>query len=294
MKPLYISVYNFETALDVLETHHDISGIIIRASLLELHKVFETELLPLLTKAKESNVAIYIKDNRLLHNNMMNDIKDSLRAIQSHAVGLFVGDPAIIEIAKEFQMKNDIIFAPEMILTSSTNCQFWINQGASNVEFSHELTFKEINQMMSKLHSLPFVQIHGQLSMFQSRRLLVDNYLTHLEHDVIGETKAGLSLYDKERDLHYTITQDERGTEIYNGQIISIIDLLHRFDQMPLAIIDTFFLTKERRNRVIDLYKEALSDDSYPEHATIYAEKMQSIFKDATLSRGFFLKPTIF
>lgn len=292
---LYISVYDTITALDVLKNHTVIDGIIVRQSLLSLEDTlsfWQQELIPL---AKDKSIKLYLKDNRLLHNKHLLKVKSLLSMLKDTTVGLFIGDPAVIMIAQEVNYQGEVVFSPEMILTSSGNSQFWVNQGANSVEYAHELTFNEINTMISNQTFIPFVQIHGKLSMFQSRRLLVDNYFTHLEKsnlftDALGE----LSLYDKERELHYIITQDERGTEIYNGQIISVIDMLDRFEKRPNCIVDTYFLTKEKRDQIINLYITALNDLNYTDNKQIYANQMQTIYKDEQLSRGFFLRPTIF
>lgn len=292
---LYISVYDTTTALDVLNTHTDIDGVIVRQSLLSLEETltfWQQELIPL---AKEKAIKLYLKDNRLLHNEHLKKVTELLVTLKDTMIGLFIGDPAAMMIAKEIGYQGEVVFSPEMILTSSGNSQFWVNQGANSVEYAHELTFKEINAMIEKQTFVPFVQIHGKLSMFQSRRLLVDNYFTHLEKNTLSESNLGeLSLYDKEREQHYIITQDERGTEIYNGQIISVIDMLDRFETRPNCIVDTYFLTKEKRDQIIALYIAALSDTGYADNKQTYANQMQTIYKDEQLSRGFFLRPTIF
>lgn len=293
MKPLYISVYDYETALDVVRTHPQVTGIILRQSLLSTSDELD-EIKHLVQEVQNADVQLYLKDNRLLHNSHLKTVITTLKYLNGNKVGIFVGDPAVIKIAKEIAYDGEIVFAPEMVITSHGNAQFWVQQGARNVEISHELTFKELNVIMKNLSIIPFVQIHGQLSMFQSRRLLVDNYFTHLDHKISVAEHGQLSLYDKERELNYIITQDERGTEIYNGQIISIVDLLHRFEKMPNCIVDTYFSTKQKRNAVISLYLEALSDQEYETHKDAYAEKMKEIYVDEQLSRGFFLKPTIF
>lgn len=295
MIPLYISVYDINAAIDTLTHHSHIKGLIMRQSLLMTPADTTSILQQLVPQTRAHNIHFYLKDNRLLHNQHIPLVKQNLLLLKGHNIGLFIGDPAVIAIAQELEYDGDIIFAPEMILTSHQNAHFWITQGADTVEISHELTFRELNAIINQLPVLPFVQIHGQLSMFQSRRLLVDNYFTHLNYtDTDVSSDAQLSLYDHERDLNYIITQDERGTEIYNGQSISIIDLLNRFDVFPNFVIDTYFLTPKKRNAVIQLYIEALQDQDYEVNKTTYAHKMQTIYGNEPLSRGFFLKPTIF
>lgn len=295
MIPIYVSVYDYQSALDVLETHKNIEGLILRQSLLSTSEEIDNIIHNLLPLANQAGIKLYIKDNRLLHNMHLKTVTQTLSQLNTHNIGVFIGDPAIFTITNKISYDGDVIFAPEMILTSHQNAQFWIDQGATNVEISHELTFKELNVIIQNLKHRPFVQIHGQLSMFQSRRLLVNNYLTHLDLNENIHTHPGeLALYDKERELHYIITQDERGTEIYNGQSISIIDLLNRFEIRPNCIVDTYFLTKQKREDVINLYIEAFQDEAYDANKEIYANKMQLIYADEPLSRGFFLKPTIF
>lgn len=294
MDSLNISVYDYASALAVAQSHPQISGIILRYSLLadEIQTKQITDELVRITR--QNDIKLYLKDNRLLHNMHIQKVKENMLLLSKYNIGIFAGDPAIIAIAQEINYDGEIIFAPEMVMTSHRNGQFWIDQGAAGIEISHELTFKEINAMMELLTVKPFVQIHGQLSMFQSRRLLIDNYFNHLQKDDVIDENSQLSLYDKERDLHYTITQDTRGTEIYNGQTISIIDLLDRFVEKPHYIVDTYFLTAEKRNRVIELYVQALMDSAYLENKKQYAIEMQHIYQTEQLSRGFFLKPTIF
>lgn len=294
MRPLYISVYDCSAAVDVLSTHTQLDGVIFRHSLLSSREELNDIIHTLIPRAEHVKVRLYMKDNRLLHNEHLTHVRETLLQLKGHNIGLFIGDPAVISIAKSIEYDGEIIFAPEMIMTSLGSAQFWMNQGANNVEISHELTFKELNFMIENLTKLPFVQIHGQLSMFQSRRLLVDNYFTHLNHEEAIESHGQLSLYDKERDLRYIVTQDERGTEIYNGHIISIIDLLDRFPIMPNCIVDTYFLTRQKRNEVIELYIEVTQDTAYTINKEMYAKKIQMIYADTPVSRGFFLKPTIF
>lgn len=294
MKSLYISVYDYEAAIDVASTHEQIAGVILRHSLLSTSAELAPILQKLVPEMQNKTIKLYLKDNRLLHNTHLKTVEENLEYLKGNNIGIFAGDPAVLAIAKKIGYDGEVVFAPEMIMTSDGSAQFWLNQGAHNVEIAHELTFKELNVIMKNLAIAPFVQIHGQLSMFQSRRLLIDNYFTHLGYKEQMRSDGNLSLYDKERELNYIITQDERGTEIYNGQTISIIDLLSRFEQMPNCIVDTYFLTKQKRDATIELYLMALADVDYEVNKNGYAEKMQLIYNDEKLSRGFFLKPTIF
>lgn len=294
MTSLYLSVYNTSAAISALSHSQYFTGLIVRQSLLASNEELDMLFSDLIPLAQKQNIQLYFKDNRLLHNAHLDTVKQNIKHLKGHSIGLFIGDPAVIALAQEIAYDGDIIFAPEMILTSHQNAQFWLEQGAHNVEISHELTFKEINAIMNNLSITPFVQVHGQLSMFQSRRLLIDNYYTHLNYHAESDETTHISLYDKERDLNYTIIQDDRGTEIYNGQSISIIDLLDRFDSFPRCIIDTYFLTTNKQVAVIQLYSEALQDSNYVLNKEMYAQKMKMIYGDEPLSRGFFLKPTIF
>lgn len=238
-----------------------------------------------------ANKTLYIKDTFIFHTGDLNKVYSSIKSLNTN-IKLIVGDPAFLYHFK--QIDRDIVYGPDMIITSSKNGNFWIDNNAKTVELGKELTFAEINEICKNLQQTPFLQIFGNVSMFQSRRQLLSNFENHLNKTNKFKENDDLYLYDYERNLSYKILESDRGTEVFNGEIISIIDRIESFLYPMNLILNIDNKFSENINKQIILLHINVLTNKYEKNKLASIKKEVELLLDEPISRGFFYKETVY
>ncbi len=256
--------------------------------------------------AHEKGAKVYVAVNALFHNERLSDLPDYLRFLRDTQVDAIVfGDPGVLMVAREVAPELTLHWNGETMGTNWFSTNYWGRKGASRVALAREINMDAIIEIKEKAEVEIEIQVHGMMTMFQSKRTLVGNYFQFQGKDLaIERTDRGrqMFLFDPERKAKYPIFEDENGTHIMSPKDVCIIDELE--DLLDAKIdcfkIDGIFKTTEYMEKIVKLYNEAIDlyfndPDAYDEKKDDFIEQIEQIQpKNRDIDTGFFFKETVY
>ncbi|NDI33957.1 peptidase U32 family protein [Chengkuizengella sediminis] len=255
--------------------------------------------------AHAKGVKIYVAVNNIFNNAQMETLPSYLRALHDYQVDAIVfGDPAIISVLKQLNIKMNLHWNTEMTSTNYVTANYWGTKGATRMTLARELNLEEIQEISDKLKLETQIQIHGITNIYHSKRELVKSYMGHINNEVTDKFDKDRNLYLVEyerQDLKLPIYEDENGTHIMSADDICTIDVLDEVLGEPVDSVKIEGLLKsiEYNETVVRCYREAI--DLYFENPESYEfnpewlEKIKQVQDpDRELSYGFFFKEQVY
>jgi len=249
---------------------------------------------------------VYVSMNAIFHNDKVSELADYIKFLKDVEVdGVIFGDPAVLMVAREVAPELKLHWNTEQTVTNWFTANYWGSKGAKRAVLAREINMDSIIEIKEHAEVEIEVQVHGMTSMFQSKRMLIGNYMQFQGKNLEVEKRdkeRNLHLFDPERDARYPIFEDENGTHIMSPNDICIIDEL---EEMIDAEVDSFKIdgllkSTEYMEVVTNIYREAIdlcADDreSYEERKEDYLNKLEEIQPgNRKLDTGFFFKETVY
>lgn len=256
--------------------------------------------------AHEKGAKVYVAMNALFHNNMLPLLPDYIQFLHKAGVDAIVfGDPAVLVNVREHAPGMKLHWNTETTATNWYTADYWGRKGASRAVLARELNMDAIVEIKEEANVEIEVQVHGMTCMFQSKRMLLGNYMAFQGKDlaVQGRSKdRSLILHDPERDAKYPVWEDKNGTHIMSPKDMCIIDEL---EEMLDAGVDSFKIDGILKDSgyikaVTALYRKAI--DIYSEDPGKYAKEKDALLDEVKavqpenrdLDTGFFFKETVY
>lgn len=256
--------------------------------------------------AHEKGAKVYVAMNALFHNETLDLLPDYIVFLDQVGVDAIVfGDPAVLMNVKEHAPTMKLHWNTETTATNWYTANYWGRKGAARAVLARELNMDAVVEIKEEAEVEIEVQVHGMTCMFQSKRMLIGNYMDFQGRDlkVQGKSKdQSLFLHDPERNAKYPIWEDKNGTHIMSPKDMCIIDEL---EEMLDAEVDTFKIDGIQKEfsyieKITSLYRKAI--DLYLEDPEKYAEKKERFLEEVKvvqpsnreLDTGFFFKETVF
>ncbi|ADC50432.1 protease peptidase U32 family [Alkalihalophilus pseudofirmus OF4] len=249
---------------------------------------------------------VYVAMNALFHNDKVGELADYIAFLKEADVDAIVfGDPAVLMTAREVAPDMKLHWNTETTATNWFTANYWGRKGAKRAVLARELNMDAIVEIKEEADVEVEVQVHGMTCMFQSKRMLIGNYMKfqgkNLAVERTGQSR-NMVLFDEERDAKYPIFEDENGTHIMSPNDISIIDEL---EEMIDAGVDSFKIegilkSTEYMEEVVAAYRAAidlcvLDRDAYEETKDEFVEQIEAIQPaNRKLDTGFFFKETVY
>lgn len=256
--------------------------------------------------AHAKGAKVYVAVNALFHNDKLRDLPDYLRFLRDVEVDAIVfGDPGVLMIAREVAPELTLHWNGETTGTNWYSANYWGRKGAKRVALAREINMDAIVEIKEKAEVEIEIQVHGMMTMFQSKRTLVGNYFEFQGKDLAIERTdrdRHMFLFDPERNAKYPIFEDKNGTHIMSPKDVCIIDELE--DLLDAKIdcfkIDGIFKSTEYMERVVQLYNEAIDlyfedPDAYDDKKDYFIEEIEKIQPiNREIDTGFFFKETVY
>ncbi|PYZ95299.1 collagenase-like protease [Salipaludibacillus keqinensis] len=256
--------------------------------------------------AHERGAKVYVAMNALFHNDTLPLLPDYIKFLKQISVDAIVfGDPAVLLNVKEHAPNMSLHWNTETTATNWYTANYWGRKGATRAVLARELNMDAIVEIKEAAEVEIEVQVHGMTCMFQSKRMLIGNYMAFQGKDlkVQGKRKdRTLILHDPERNAKYPIWEDKNGTHIMSPKDMCIIDEL---EEMIDTGVDSFKIEGIQKDiqyltEITGLYREAI--DLYVENPELYQEKKDQFFEkvksiqpsNRELDTGFFFKETVY
>ncbi|WNF37642.1 peptidase U32 family protein [Bacillaceae bacterium IKA-2] len=257
-------------------------------------------------QAHQKGVKVYVAMNALFHNDKLSLLPDYIRFLDQIGVDAIVfGDPAVLMVAREVAPTMQLHWNTETTATNYFTANYWGRKGAKRAVMAREINMESIVETKENAELEIEVQVHGMTCMFQSKRMLIGNYMEFQGKDLRVEGRSKdrtLFIHDPEREAKYPIFEDENGTHIMSPNDICIIDELEDMLEAGLDCfkIDGILKSVEYTEKVTALYKEAIElyledPEAYQDKKSFYlqeAEKLQPLNRN--LDTGFFFKETVY
>jgi putative protease len=244
--------------------------------------------------------------NAIFHNEKIEELSDYITFLQdANADAVIFGDPAVLMAAREAAPNMKLHWSTETTGTNWYTCNYWGRKGAKRAILAREINMDAIVEMKENAEVEIEVQVHGMMTMFQSKRSLLGNYYEYQGKVMEVENRKlehNMFLHDKERDNKYPIFEDENGTHIMSPNDICIIDELQ---EMIEANVDSFKIdgilkspeyileVTKRYRKAIDLCVE--DPDQYDDVKDELLSEIEEIQPaNRPLDTGFFFKETVY
>ncbi|WP_102274472.1 peptidase U32 family protein [Cytobacillus massiliigabonensis] len=249
---------------------------------------------------------VYVAMNAIFHNEKIEELSDYLSFLQeANADAVIFGDPAVLMAAREAAPHMKLHWSTETTGTNWYTCNYWGRKGAKRAVLAREINMDAIIEMKENAEVEIEVQVHGMMTMFQSKRSLLGNYYEYQGKVMEVENRSQehhMFLHDKERGNKYPIFEDENGTHIMSPNDICIIDELQ---EMIEAKVDSFKIdgilkspeyileVTKRYRKAIDLCVE--DPDQYEDVKDELLGELEEIQPaNRPLDTGFFFKETVY
>lgn len=254
---------------------------------------------------KSHQKKVYLAINAIMTNALLNELREYLEEIKTWEIdALRFSDPGAYMLAKEIMPDMTLQWSSETLGTNYFTVNYWYDRDVRRTILAPELMKDSVIE--TKRHAKGEIEIlvHGAICMFQSRRLLVGNYLKFQGQVVqtVQSREQGLQLFDPDRQLYYPVFEDEQGTHIFNGSDVCMIDDLAEFIEAGVDAfrIDGVLKSREYLLAVTKAYRFAIDlffedEVKYRQVGVALYKKMEEIQPTARLlDRGFFYKPSIY
>lgn len=181
----------------------------------------------------KNNKELFVSLNKNMHNNDLEYLKEVLLEFEKYSInGIIYYDVSIINLKKELNLKNELVFSEEHAVTNYATINYWNNMGAKYAYLSNEITLNEIIDIHKNSNSKLFVQVFGYIPIFVSERKLISNYKTYFNID----NKSDLYYIEKE-EKKYPILEDKYTTQVYSDYILNIIDEIEKLKSENIEYI---------------------------------------------------------
>lgn len=234
--------------------------------------------------SKNSNCEIFIKINKNLLNEDIDDITKILIELDKlNITGIFFYDLAVLEIHRELNLKTDLIWNQTHMVNNYKTCDYYYSKGVKYALLGKEITLDEIKEIITKSKITSMVEVISKPSVAFSKRKLVTNYYKDLGKK--GSNK--ITVTEKVTNGNYTFIEDNNGTSIFLDTITngtSIIKDLYEVDCKYIIF----------REYGIDCFNELIIDTMNYINNGCSDNNYISKYKKLGDSTNFFFKKTIY
>ena len=230
----------------------------------------------------ERNKKAYLALNIYAHNEDIVPLKEYLNEIKDLGIdGYIISDPGIVSMVKNIIPNAEIHLSTQANMTNYETAMFWYNYGIKRIVLARELTFKEINELISKTpDDLEFEAfIHGAMCISYSGRCLLSNFMAERDSNrgmCAHPCRWKYALVEEKRQGEYfPIEEDSRGTYILNSRDLCMIEHIPELINSGIKsfkiegrIKSSFYVAQ-----IVHAYRLAI--DSYYENPEKYVFKQE-------------------
>ena len=208
----------------------------------------------------------YVTLNVYARHNDFENLKEYVQTLVDAKVdAVLISDLGIYSFVHENFPELPIHISTQANTTNAYSAKMWQSLGAERVVLARELTIDEIKNISKLNPSLELEAfVHGAMCISYSGRCLLSNYLTNRDSnhgECVQACRWKYSVTEETRpDEHFDLTEDTRGTYIFNSKDLCLIDYV---DQIFDAGIYSFKIEGRMKSpyyvaTVINAYRRAI------------------------------------
>lgn len=249
----------------------------------------EDEIKNVINKSNKYNINVYLNMNVMVHEFELNDLNVYLSKIQNLDLkGIYFNDLAILELSKQYNLLDKMIYNPDTLMTNSNDINYYLNYGLKSVVISKELTLDEILIIQNNIPNKLDLVIHGRLSMSYSRRMYIKNYLKHINSNYDYSESSKLTLIEATRDKKMPIMENRHGSSLFTDYTLCSFPEILQFEKLNRLIIDDIFLDFEEVEYAIKEYNKIITGEDSKEMLAQIREK----YPESNYDSGYMYRKT--
>lgn len=248
---------------------------------------------------------VIISLNGIFHNDDIESLAEYLQFLsQFEPAALLIGDPGVIQVMREKNLKFSFIWDAGVLNTSSGNLNFWAERGAIGAVLAQELPAAELSKIMSKIKIPTLMQVYGAFALHHSGRNLLSSYFTYLEenHAPVGSVAKSLpkpELSSEQKALYikplatpstkglakqdYAIYEDRSGTHIFAHEDLNLLPFLNEIYDMRIYnwSLNSLFVEAKNYTEIVKIFRQVA--DAIVEGKVLSEEECQDLSEKVCL-----------
>lgn len=262
----------------------NVDGIILPLENYSVESILSYSISEIKEIVKKVPYKVFIKINRNLWNEDINDIKKVLLELEKLNIsGIFFYDLAILQLKKELQLKTPLIWNQTHMVNNWKSSNYYYEKGVEYALLGKELTLDEILEINKKSKIKCMVEVVSKPSIAFSRRKLLSNFYQDLDKP----KEDSLSITEKVSNLTIDVSENIHGTSFFSSVITngtSIIKNLYEAN-VPFIIMREYGI--DCFQELVNDTKEYISNSCRDENYVVKYQKLGD-------NTNFFFKKTIY
>lgn len=221
-------------------------------------------------KSLKSN-NIYLSIDKNLFNQDLKFLEEVLKEIDNYNIkGIFFYDLAVLLLAKKIDIKTNLIWNQNFLVTNYKTCNYYEKDGVKGAVLSSEITIEEIEEISKNTHMTLFINIFGHQLMALSKRQLLTSYYDNYSIEPREKTT-----FISEKENNYLVIESEIGTKFYTNKILNGIIYLNKLKSCNIdyIILNDIGLEQETFQKIARIYEQVIDKDISDESLKKEAEK---------------------
>lgn len=183
--------------------------------------------------AHERGKKVYVTLNIVPHDKDMQGLEEYVTKLQEIKVdAVIVADPGMFSVIRRTVPDLEIHISTQASVTNYETMMFWYNLGIRRIVLARELSFKEVEEITSKLPKDMEIEafVHGAMCISYSGRCLISNYMTGRDAnmgDCAHPCRYKYALVEEKRPGEYfPVFEDDQGTFMMNSKDLCMIEYI--------------------------------------------------------------------
>lgn len=266
---------------EIKKTDNLVDGYIIGIEDLSTNMPAYFSLSELKEMLKITDKEVFVSLNKNMHSKDLPLLKNTLLELEKLNIeGILYYDVSIVNIKQELNLKKDLVWNGEHLVTNSLSIDFWKSEGVNFAYLSSDITKEEIIKIKEETNVTLMMNIFGYVPIFTSYRHLVKNYLKTF--DLKDESTIN---YIEKENKKYPIVDNEN-TTVYSNNILNACIECINID-IDYGVINSFNIDSDIIIEIVKLFKN-MNEENILE----INEKINSYFNN--IDNGFLDKETIY
>lgn len=201
----------------------------------------------------KNHISPILAIDKMLYPQDCEQIKECMKRYAGKKVFFYTTDVATICMAEETGNLNKLIFDPQTMIANELDYKEYAEYGMHSLAMSLEIPVQDVIASTKGIDMALFYQVFGYRLMFYSRRKLLSLY--SIENGL--ESPNGKSFLKEEtREAYYPVIENENGTMIYRGYIVSLLEWLDKINRLEYAYMESLYIEDSVFFECLKLYSE--------------------------------------
>lgn len=246
---------------------------------------FKDDMLNIIGKAHQQQKEVFVLFNKLYTDQELLEVKDCIEKLPVDKITGFIGaDIGLVSIFESLNLSSKFVYNPETLLTNDEDFNDLASKGIMGAFVSKEITLEDILEIASLKQYKLFYFGHGHMSMFYSKRHMLDTFSDYQNKPNTLHKDKTLALKEFKRvNETYPVLEDEAGTHVFRGAIFNSFNAIDALKlHVDYFVVDTLFLDDDYAIKIIPMYQKGRLDETILE---IYDQVLHDgfLFDESTI-----------